>query len=68
MPSSNAVTTPQIVRTMKRGENGSISVSMGPLWADYAVLFFVRCKPNPTFGTMLYTISRLQVMDMTAPK
>jgi hypothetical protein len=25
------VTTAQIVRTMKRGENGSINVSMGPL-------------------------------------
>src|SRR6266478_7888228 len=30
MPRSDAVTTAQIVRTMKRGENGSISVSMGP--------------------------------------
>src|ERR1700760_4641528 len=28
--SSSAVTTAQIVSTMKRGENGSISVSMGP--------------------------------------
>src|SRR5579864_8033950 len=30
MPRSSAVTTEQIVRMMKRGENGSISVSMGP--------------------------------------
>src|ERR1700744_52264 len=39
MPSSNAVTTLQIVRTIKRGENGSINVSMGPLEADCAALF-----------------------------
>jgi hypothetical protein len=32
------VTTLQIVRTIKRGENGSINVSMGPLEADSAVL------------------------------
>jgi hypothetical protein len=30
MPRSSAVTTEQIVRMMKRGENGSINVSMGP--------------------------------------
>src|SRR5258707_8606152 len=39
MPSSNAVTTLQIVRTIKRGENGSINVSMGPLEANCAALF-----------------------------
>ena len=31
MTSSSAVTTAQIVSTMKRGENGSSSVSMAPL-------------------------------------
>ena len=31
IPSSSAVTTPQIVSTMKRGENGSSSVSMTSL-------------------------------------
>src|SRR2546430_17730313 len=30
IPSSNAVTTAQIVSTMKRGENGSSSVSIKP--------------------------------------
>jgi hypothetical protein len=30
MPISSTVTTQQIVRMMKRGENGIISVSMGP--------------------------------------
>src|SRR6185437_3334767 len=31
MPSSKTVTTPQMVRMIKRGENGSSSVSMGLL-------------------------------------
>ena len=37
IPSSSAVTTAQIVSTMKRGENGSISVSMESLG---------RCMPR----------------------
>src|ERR1700730_2447553 len=41
IPSSNAVTTAQIVRTMKRGENGSSNVSMGPLKASCAVIILV---------------------------
>src|ERR1700716_691217 len=40
MPISSTVTTQQIVRMMKRGENGVISVSMGPLGQCVAVLFF----------------------------
>src|SRR5579871_3688099 len=40
MPSSSAVTTEHIVRMMKRGENGSISVSMDSLGC-FAGLFFV---------------------------
>jgi len=40
MPSSEAVTTAQIVSTMKRGENGSISVSMEPLWQILRFYYF----------------------------
>src|SRR3954463_1071542 len=39
MPISSTVTTQQIVRTMNRGENGIISVSMEPLGQLAAVLF-----------------------------
>jgi hypothetical protein len=39
MPSSNAVTTAQIVSTMKRGENGSSSVSIKPLSR------IIACRP-----------------------
>src|SRR5437870_12190873 len=39
IPSSNAVTTAQIVRTMKRGENGSRIVSMEPLRRILLLLF-----------------------------
>src|SRR5712671_5415310 len=39
IPSSNAVTTAQIVRTTKRGENGSNNVSMESLRQHLAVLF-----------------------------
>jgi hypothetical protein len=65
------VTTAQIVRTMKRGENGSINVSMGPLEADSAVLFLVGCKPKSATSLIqnpdnLYTISGAPVTDMTA--
>src|ERR1700733_2424821 len=71
MPSSNTVTTAQIVRTMKRGENGSINVSMGPLAADSAVLFLVGRKPKSATSLIqnpdnLYTISGAPVTDMTA--
>ena len=41
IPSSNAVTTAQIVSTMKRGENGSISVSMVPLQANIRPIMVV---------------------------
>jgi hypothetical protein len=45
MPSSNAVTTPQIVSTMKRGENGSISVSMEFLGSGL-VVFAYSCMSH----------------------
>jgi hypothetical protein len=40
MPISSIVTTQQIVRMMKRGENGIISVSMGSLRQSVAALLF----------------------------
>src|SRR5580704_7140377 len=56
MPSSSPVTTAQIVRTMKRGENGSSSVSMVPL-GQILPYYSCRLQPDPTIRTMLYTIS-----------
>src|SRR6478672_478847 len=57
-PTSNAVTTAQIVRTMKRGENGSINVSMGPFQAVRpSLLVALTRQPNPTGKTTLYTKS-----------
>jgi hypothetical protein len=44
MPSSNTVTTPQIVRMMKRGENGSISVSMEFLGSNLIGSAFPACS------------------------
>ena len=49
MPNSNAVTTAQIVSTMKRGENGSISVSMGSPPGQFSAGIMVvdpAAKPN----------------------
>ena len=65
MPSSNAVTTAQIVRMMKRGENGSSNVSMGPL-RQILPYYSCRPQPDPAIRTNLYTISGAPVTDMTA--
>src|SRR6266581_5396634 len=62
MPNNSAVTTAQIVRTMKRGENGSSSVSMAPLGQ---ILIF-EPLPDPTIRTIPLTLSGVAVMDMTA--
>jgi hypothetical protein len=46
MQSKSAVTTAQIVNTMKRGENGSIKVSMAIPLGDFArlLLWEARCR------------------------
>jgi hypothetical protein len=53
---------------MKRGENGSINVSMGPLRQVLPLLFvivLVHREPNPASEIALYKLSGAQVMDMT---
>src|SRR5437588_11715790 len=56
--SSNAVTTAQIVRTMKRGENGSSSVSMEPLRRILSLLFLLAAVYSNYQNNALHDISR----------
>src|ERR1700739_846043 len=65
MPRSNTVTTPQIVRTMKRGENGSSNVSMGPSGKS-CDFYYCRPRPNPKPEQSFTRYPAEQVMDMTA--
>src|SRR4051794_19775494 len=66
IPVSNTVTTQQIVRTMKRGENGVSSVSQtfaiaySPVAADYfAAAYIIRLR---CYGKMAGVVTALRTL------
>src|SRR5882762_11895428 len=56
MPSSSVVATPQMVRMIKRGENGSSSVSMkflGLIWPYQLLKFAAHLRFGPALGATI---------------
>jgi len=58
------VTTPQSSARCSVARTESINVSMEPL--RQILPYYLSPQPNPTIRTILYTISGVEVMDMTA--